>query len=206
MSTEKGFEYHAGQRSFQEHFDSVRLADRLVERTYQTELDAHDKKFIESQRFFFLATADDKAEPYCTFRGGAPGFVKVENSTTLIWPEYNGNGMFLALGNINVNPQIHLLFIDFERQERFRVVGNAQVLFDDLAMSQFAEAQSLVRIHITRAFPNCKRYIPKMQFIEPSRHVPQVGIQTPCADWKRSEWACDVLPVDDPANDPSVPS
>lgn len=137
MNSNSSFQYHHGQREFQNHFDSVRLADRLVERTYQTELDAYDKKFIESQRFFFLATADEEAEPYCTFRGGEPGFVKLENSTTLIWPEYNGNGMFLALGNISVNPKVHILFLDFERQERFRVVGHAEVQLQDPAMDQF---------------------------------------------------------------------
>ena len=197
--------YHPGQRSFQEQFDSIRIADRLVERTIQRELDAYDKKFIESQRMFFLATADEHGEPSCTFRGGDPGFVQVESPTSLIWPEYNGNGMFLALGNVQVNPQVHLLFIDFERQERFRVAGLAEVLLQDPAMAKFSEAIGLVRVTITRAFPNCKRYIPKMELVEAARHVPRVGVQTPCADWKRNDWAMDALPFNDPANDPSIP-
>lgn len=197
--------YHAGHRAVQDRFDSRRLADRLVEKTYQTELDAGDKLLIEGLAMFFLATSDSDGEPSCTFRGGDPGFVQVLDSTTLVWPEYNGNGMFLALGNIVDNPRVHLLFVDFDRQTRFRVAGSAELVFEGPLVDRFVGAKLAVLVHVRKAFPNCKRYIPKMNLVEPARHVPRAGEVTPVADWKRAEWACDALPADDPARDTSLP-
>ena len=195
--------YHDGQRQLQEMFDSVRLADRLVEKTLQGELDDIDTAFIGKQHMFFLATADADGVPSCTYRGGDPGFVRVIDSRTLAWPEYNGNGMFLGLGNILANPKVHLLFIDFDLQKRFRVAGTARLCFEDPLRDEFVEANLVVRVSVDQAFPNCKRYIPKMAVIEEARHIPRRGVRTPVADWKRSEWACDALPANDPARDPS---
>lgn len=154
---------------------------------------------------FFLATADADGEPFCTYRGGDPGFVTVVDSKTLVWPEYDGNGMFLALGNMIVNPRVHLLFVDWESQKRFRVAGNASLIFEGPLVDRPAGAKLAVKVDITRAFPNCRRYIPKMEVVEEARHIPRSGTQTPVADWKRSDWACDALPKDDPARDASLP-
>lgn len=199
------WDYNDEQKQIQEKFDSVRMATRLIEKTYQEELDGSDISLITSQRMFFLATADREGEPYCTFRGGDPGFVKVIDSTTLAWPEYDGNGMFLAVGNIAANPKVHLLFIDWENQRRIRVAGDAALVFDGPLVSEWHKAKLAVVVKVTRAFPNCKRYIPKMAVVEESRHVPRQGTATPVADWKREDWVCDALPQDDPARDPSAP-
>ncbi|HLK14310.1 MAG TPA: pyridoxamine 5'-phosphate oxidase family protein [Fimbriimonadaceae bacterium] len=205
MESELLYTYHSAQRALQEQFDSVRLADRVVERSFQRELDDYDKRFIESQGFFFLATVDPGGEPFCNFRAGNPGFVTVVTPTCLEWPEFNGNGMYLTLGNLAANSRVHLLFIDFERQERFRVAGRASVHTDAEAVDPYFEAQAVVRVAVEKAFPNCKRYIPKMQLVEPSRHIPKSGTQTPAAYWKRMDRYGDVLPAGDPAADPSVP-
>jgi uncharacterized protein len=197
--------YHRGQRQLQEQFDSVRLADRLVEKTLQGELDDSDIAFISRQYMFFLATADADGEPSCTYRGGDPGFVRIIDPVTIAWPEYNGNGMFLALGNILCNPRVHLLFIDFELQKRFRVAGTATLCYEHPLLDEFVEANMVVKVDIEKAFPNCRRYIPKMQLVEESRHIPRRGVRTPVADWKRSDWACDALPMNDPARDPTAP-
>ena len=64
---------------------------------------------------FFLATADAEGRPQCSYKGGDPGFVRVLDEHTLAFPNYDGNGMFLSVGNVLVNPHVGLLFIDFER-------------------------------------------------------------------------------------------
>ena len=197
--------YRRGHRDVQDRFDSRRLADRIVEKTFQTELDDGDKALIERLPIFFLATADGSGEPSCTFRGGDPGFVRVLDPTTLFWPEYDGNGMFLTLGNMLENPQVHLLFVDFEMQTRLRVVGRAELIWDGVLIEASHGARAGVLVHVTRAFPNCKRYIPKMTVVERARHVPRPEVVTPAAGWKRQEWACDALPAGDPSLDPDRP-
>lgn len=197
--------YNTGNRKLQEQFDSVRIADTLEERMVQEKLDEADKAFIESQIMFFIATADEQGRPNCSYKGGAPGFIKVLDPCTIAFPDYNGNGMFLSLGNTLVNPHVGLLFIDFQKQDRFRVNGEASLHPQDPLLGEYPGAKLIVRVKVREAFPNCPRYIPKMKVEEMSRFIPKLNEPTPVPEWKRSEWACDVLPADDPANDPANP-
>jgi predicted pyridoxine 5'-phosphate oxidase superfamily flavin-nucleotide-binding protein len=112
--------YHEGQRELQREFDTMRLADRLEQVTCRTCITPEDRAFIESRDMFFLATADAAGRPNCSYKGGDPGFVRVIDETTIAFPNYDGNGMFLSFGNATVNPHVGLLFIDFESPKRLR--------------------------------------------------------------------------------------
>ena len=74
---------------------------------------------------FFLATCDADGNPQCSYKGGDPGFVRVVDDRTLAFPVYDGNGMFLSLGNIRAHANVGMLFIDFEHPNRVRVNGVA---------------------------------------------------------------------------------
>jgi predicted pyridoxine 5'-phosphate oxidase superfamily flavin-nucleotide-binding protein len=193
--------YNAGNRSLQDRFDSRRLADRLEDRKVTDTIDAEDRAFIESMDMFFLATADEAGRPNCSYKGGDPGFVRVLDETTLAFPNYDGNGMYLSMGNTLVNPEVGMLFISFERQRRMRVNGTASIAEDDPLVETYPEAQFVVRVHAREIFPNCPRYIHKYELVERSRFVPHPGEATPVPDWKRTDWASDVLPAGDPARE-----
>jgi hypothetical protein len=186
--------YHEGSRQLQDRFDSRRIADRLEEVTVQTALDESDKAFIQRSAFFFLATADDRGYPDCSYKGGLPGFVQVLDETTISFPDYDGNGMFRSLGNIQVNPHVGLLFIDFEKPKRLRVNGTATLHTDHPLLSDYPGAQLLVTVHVERAFPNCPRYLHKMQVVEYSTYTPRERYEPPEPDWKRMEVFRDALP------------
>ena len=187
--------YHQGNRELQAHFGSEALADRLVEKTHRTLFTAGDKEFIESCGFFFLATADLNAQPDCSFKGGAPGFVKVAAPDLLVYPDYDGNGMFKSLGNIRINTKVGLLFIAMgEKPKRLRVNGIAQLSFDDPLLADFPGGQLLVRITPTHIFPNCPRYIPHTQLMAPSVYVPQAACSPVEPAWKTSAEFKDVVP------------
>ena len=129
--------YHEGNRRLQDQFDSRRISDRLEEKLTRTAFTADDKAFIESVIYFFLATADADGRPDCSFKGGAPGFVRVTAADELAFPDYDGNGMFKSLGNLLVNPNVGLLFIDMhEKPRRLRVNGQATVSRDDPLLAQ----------------------------------------------------------------------
>src|ERR1700712_300822 len=107
--------YHDGSRRLQDRFDTRRLADRLDERfVQQAAIDADDRAFIERMDMFFLATADADGHPQCSYKGGDPGFVRVLDEHTVAFPNYDGNGMYLSMGNLLANPHVGLLFIDWE--------------------------------------------------------------------------------------------
>jgi uncharacterized protein len=176
--------YHDGNRRLQDQFDSRRIADRLEQVTTRTAFTDADKTFIESQCFFFLATATAEGHPTCNLKGGNAGFVRVATPDELVFPDYDGNGMFLSIGNISANPNIGLLFIDFEKQKRLRVNGTAHVSREDPLIKHTVGAQLIVRVEVHAIFPNCPRYIPKMQLVEPSVYTPRNGIEPPEPAWK----------------------
>jgi uncharacterized protein len=176
--------YHEGSRCFQDQFESRRIADRLEQVTLRTAFTPSDSAFIESRGFFFLATADADGRPTCNLKGGVPGFVKVVGPDELVFPDYDGNGMFLNIGNISANPNVGLLFIDFEKPSRLRVDGAARVVRDDPLVAEIVGAQLVVRVKARAIFPNCPRYIPKMTLVEPSIYVPRDGIDPPEPAWK----------------------
>jgi predicted pyridoxine 5'-phosphate oxidase superfamily flavin-nucleotide-binding protein len=155
---------------------------------------------------FFLATADAEGRPNCSYKGGAPGFVRVLDEHTIAFPNYDGNGMYLSMGNVLENADVGILFIDFERRHRMRLNGVASIDGADPLMAEYPEAQFIVRVRAREVFPNCPRYIHRMQVVEHSTFVPQEGCVTPVPDWKRAEWSKDYLPAADPARDPSSPA
>lgn len=175
--------YHEGIRRLQDEFQSRKIADRLDELA-RTHFSEDDQRFIESRAFFFIATADADGRPDCSHKGGLPGFVRMSAPDELVFPDYDGNGMFKSLGNIAVNPHVGLLFIDFEKPRRLRVNGRASFSRDDPEMAHTVGAQLIVRIRATAIFPNCPRYIPKMQFIQPSMYAPRAGSDFPEPEWK----------------------
>jgi predicted pyridoxine 5'-phosphate oxidase superfamily flavin-nucleotide-binding protein len=198
--------YHDGARWLQDRFDTRRLGDRLDERFLQRPvIDSDDRAFIERMDMFFLATADAEGRPQCSYKGGDPGFVRVLDERTVAFPNYDGNGMYLSMGNVLVNPNVGMLFIDFtsERPSRLRLNGVASIDEHDPLAASWPGAQFVVRVEAHQVFPNCPRYIHRMALVERSRFVPREESEVPVPDWKRTSWACDVLPATDPAREPS---
>jgi hypothetical protein len=111
--------------------------------------------------------------------------VRVTGPSELAFPDYDGNGMFKSLGNLMVNPNVGLLFIALHgKPARLRVNGTARVSRDDPLLGETVGAQLIVRVTARAIFPNCPRYIPKMQLTEPSTYVPQPGSDPPEPAWK----------------------
>ncbi|MFA7324523.1 MAG: pyridoxamine 5'-phosphate oxidase family protein [Candidatus Nanopelagicales bacterium] len=197
--------FNDGARTLQDRFDTRRLADRIEDRLVHDRLTPDDIAFVEGRDMFFLATADGQGRPNCSYKGGDPGFVRVVDERTLVFPSYDGNGMYLSAGNVLENPNVGMLFIDFEHGSRMRINGVAGIDLDDELLTDFPEAQFIVRVSVREVFPNCPRYIHRMQRVEASPFVPRADCATPVPSWKRSDWARDVLAAADPANDPEAP-
>jgi predicted pyridoxine 5'-phosphate oxidase superfamily flavin-nucleotide-binding protein len=193
--------YHDSSRRIQDRFDTRRLADRIEERLVDDRIDAEDAAFIQARDMFFLATADEEGRPQCSYKGGEPGFVRVLDEHTIAFPLFDGNGMYLSAGNATANAHVGLLFVDFEGQRRLRLNGVASVDFDDPLLAEYPRAQCVVRVRATEVFPNCPRYVHKLALVERSRFTPRADCEPPVPDWKRREWARDVLPAGDPATE-----
>jgi predicted pyridoxine 5'-phosphate oxidase superfamily flavin-nucleotide-binding protein len=176
--------YNEANRALQDHFKSRAIADRLEEKLARTAFTNDDRAYIESVYLFFLATADADGKPDCSFKGGPRGFVRVTAPNELVFPDYDGNGMFKSLGNIDANPNVGLLFIDLEKPRRLRVNGTATVNRKDPLLAQTTGAQLIVRVTAKAIFPNCPRYIPTMTLANPSKYTPAAGVSPEEPGWK----------------------
>ena len=158
--------FHEGNRSLQDRYDTRALADRIDGLLVHDTISASDRAFIQGRDMFFLATTDAEGRPTCSYKGGEPGFVRVLDEHTLAFPNCDGNGMYLSMGNVLVNPNVGLLFLDLERGHRMRLEGEASIDLEDPLMAAYHEAQFIVRVRARVVYPNCPRYIPAMQLTE----------------------------------------
>lgn len=186
------FEHGQGARDIQDRFDTRRLADAITRTTLHVSLTDGDRAFIERMDMFFIATQGANGNLDCSYKGGEPGFVRVIDEHTIAFPNYDGNGQYMTTGNILETGKVGLLFIDFQNQWRMRLNGTATIDFDDPLKAEWPEAQFVVRVTAEEVFPNCPRYIHKMELVERSVFVPKAACETPDPDWK--DYFEDALP------------
>ncbi len=185
--------YSKSHRELQDEFDSRKMADRLNEVIVKKSFDKDAMNFIRSVDMFFLSTIDHNDRPTVSYKGGAPGFVKVLDETTIAFPSFDGNGMFMSMGNIKQNNKIGLLFISFEKPHRLRVHGEASIKKNDSLLKSYPEADLIVRVKLTDYWQNCPRYIHRYKKIDESKYVPKKHQKTPVAGWKKTDIVQDVL-------------
>jgi predicted pyridoxine 5'-phosphate oxidase superfamily flavin-nucleotide-binding protein len=185
--------YTDAQRALQDEFNSRGLADRLVEAIVTEEFSDEQTDFIHGRNMFFLSTIDEHGYPSSSYKGGAPGFVRVLNGRSLVFPSYDGNGMFMSLGNIESQQRVGLLFIDFETPRRMRVRGEARLLRGGPVLAGYPGAELAVEVVVDKIWQNCPRYVHRMQSLETSPYVPAEDGKTKLALWKRIDVMQDVI-------------
>jgi uncharacterized protein len=189
--------YHEGMRHLQDRYEGRSVADRLAANRMRTKFNDVDRLFIESSPFFFLSTATPESVD-CSFKGGAPGFVRVIGDNVVAWPDYDGNRMYRSLGNIVLNSRVGLLFVRmdgtlFNNAARLRINGRAEIDETAEAIAGLPGAKRLVRVAADHIFTNCPRYIPKLAFEEPSVYVPREGYRPPSPAWKSMPFVKDIF-------------
>ena len=191
--------YGDAHRALQDDFGTTKLADLLDKHHVHHALDEQDRAFIETRDMFFLSTVDAQGNPTVSYKGGPTGVVRVLGEKELAFPGYDGNGMFLSMGNITGQGKVGMLFIDFETPHRLRLQGVARLIKDDPLIGSFPEAQYIVRVDVESVWVNCPRYIHRYTKVEQSRYVPKDGQETPLAQWKRLDFIQPVIADEDRA-------
>ena len=189
--------YQDNHRALQDRFDTRRIADRIEAIAAKTELDEQATGFISTRDMFFLSTINGAGQPTVSYKGGEPGFIRVLDPKTIAFPSYDGNGMYLSMGNIALTGLAGLLFIDFETPHRVRVQGQASVSANDPMLSEFKDAEMVVRVAVSDVWVNCPRYVHNYKKVGQSRYAPTAACETPLAEWKRIDMLQDALPSKD---------
>lgn len=160
-------------RDIQARFGCNKLADRMAKTVFRKEFTDKDRTFISNAMFFFLATVDANGQPQCSYKGGGKGFVRVTGVSELVFPFYEGNGMYMTAGNITAMGKVGLLFVDFEGQTRLRVNGVATIDDAHPMNAEVEAAQLVVRLAVSDIHPNCSRNVHKMEMVETSSYTPK---------------------------------
>ncbi len=192
------FAYTPKAQALQQRFDTVGLAAAELAVIVHDALSPQDRAFVQASEFFWLSTVDPGGSPTVSYKGGAPGFVHMPDDKTLLFPCFDGNGMYYSMGNIAHTGKVGLLFMSFVTPSRLRVQGTAELTDDPAVVGLWPGAQFGVKVAITALITNCPRYIPRMQRVEGSRYVPdpKTGHQ-PIPGWKRIDAIQGVLPQRD---------
>ncbi len=187
--------YGDEQRALQERFDTSNLAAAFEGTIFNETIDDDNRTFIESRDFFFLSTVDAGGWPTVSYKGGPVGLVRVVDELTVEFPSYDGNGMYLSMGNIEASAKIGMLFIDMETPRRLRLQATAQLIDDDATLAHWPGAQLVVRATVAQTFPNCARYIHSHERRDTSPYVPADDGTQPTTAWKRIDMIQPFLPA-----------
>lgn len=189
--------YGTQHRKLQDEFDARKLADKVNEVIVADELNEGHIGFIQSRDMFFLSTITHDGKPTVSYKGGPQGVLRVIDNKTIVFPSYDGNGMFFSAGNIAENENIGMLLIDFETPFRLRIQGKAIRSNDPELLAYFHEAQIVFQVTIDKVWMNCNRYIHPHKRLETSKYVPSTDCKTPFPTWKRIDMVKDSLPFDE---------
>jgi uncharacterized protein len=191
--------YSEAHRALQDEFDTRRLADLMEGGVMHSEFTPPEIDFIQSRDMFFLATVDPSGRPTVSYKGGATGFVRVTGPSALIFPWYDGNGMFYSAGNLAETTKVGLLFIDFLKPNRLRAQGSAAIRREPSVVSAYPGAQFVVEIAVESIWVNCPRYIHRYEKAADSKYLPDAAGESPLPGWKRLDLAQEALTPKDRA-------
>jgi predicted pyridoxine 5'-phosphate oxidase superfamily flavin-nucleotide-binding protein len=107
--------------------NAAAAATRAVSLTRATTLTDAAQAMVTAADTFFLGTTHPTRGSDASHRGGPAGFVRVDSPATLWWPDYPGNNMFNSFGNLAVDDEAALLFVDFQTGASLHVTGTARV-------------------------------------------------------------------------------
>ena len=196
--------YTEAQRTLQNEFRTRDLAERIKEAVVTEILSDQQAAFIHSRNMFYLSTVDELGYPSCSYKGGDIGFVRVIDPKTLVFPNYDGNGMFMSTGNIQAKSKIGLLFIDFQTPQRIRVRGEAKCIKEGPILKSYPGANLAVELTVSNVWVNCPRYIHRMNLSDQSPYIPAKDGTIPLALWKRVDLVQDVITDKDRAEAESL--
>lgn len=159
--------FHVGEIDAQQRWGNPDLwTDERINQLIWKQIPDQFHARIEAVPFFFLATSSPDGRCDCSFKGGGPGMVRVLAANRLAFPHFEarvkGNGAYMSLGNILLNPFASLLFIDFTDGARLRVNGRASIHEDAAMMEFFPQAECIVVIDIELVVASCSSYIPHL--------------------------------------------
>ena len=153
------------QKGFVVNKYRTKEGEMILDRTDTTKLSKSVAYIIQNSSYFFLATTSKQGQPNINFKGGEKGFVHVLNENCLIFPDFEGNGIFHGVNDIIENSNVAMLFVDFTKDVRYKVNGVATIIDNKENMRKYLDykgfdyAPRAIKVEITYVLGNCSKYI-----------------------------------------------
>lgn len=148
----------------------------LVRRKLLPKLDKHARAFIALSPFVVLATHGPDGSD-CSPRGDAPGFVAVQDDSTLLLPDRRGNNLIDSLRNVVADPDVGLLFLVPGLNETLRVNGRARIVADQALLASLAAQgkipASALQIAVREVYFHCGKAMIRSDLWNPDKRAPR---------------------------------
>jgi predicted pyridoxine 5'-phosphate oxidase superfamily flavin-nucleotide-binding protein len=116
-------------KALQEKYGSRRqYARREGSGTEESKVGPQEAEFLAERDSFYMATVGEGGWPYIQHRGGAKGFVRVIDEQTIAFADLRGNKQYITTGNVMTDDRVALIFLDYPRRTRLKLLGHAQIL------------------------------------------------------------------------------
>ena len=152
----------------------------IVKHKLLSALDEMAIDFIKRSPFLVLGTADADGNLDVSPKGDGPGFVAVENETTLLVPDRPGNKLIFSLQNILANPHVGIIFMVPNTDETLRVNGTAELTTDPVLVKRLAArgklAQLAIRVSVRECFFHCAKAFRRSQLWNHENWPPPASI------------------------------
>jgi predicted pyridoxine 5'-phosphate oxidase superfamily flavin-nucleotide-binding protein len=130
------------------------------------------QRWIAEADTFFLASYHTEGGADVSHRGGNPGFIRVLDDKTLVWPDYPGNRMFQTLGNLTCNPSCGLLFVDFDCGSTLQLTGEGRIRWEREELEAYPGAERLVEFRIEHTIETVGAHSLRVRFLGSSPFNP----------------------------------
>lgn len=112
----------------QRRYGSRRQYERLAAQgVLRQGLGPDEREFIRERDSFYMSSVGSSGWPYVQHRGGPKGCLKVLDNQTVAFADYRGNRQYISTGNLLTNDRVAMIFVDYPRQARLKVLGHATI-------------------------------------------------------------------------------
>lgn len=134
-------------------------------------LDDQSTAFLARCPFALVGTTAADGTVEVSPKGDDPGFIRVENSRTLLIPERVGNNLAFGLSNILATGKIGLIALVPATGETLRVSGTAEIHDDPELLASLSSlgkpALLATRVRIEHCYFHCARSIVRAKLWDP---------------------------------------
>ncbi len=134
-------------------------------------LDDQSTAFLARCPFALVGTTAADGTVEVSPKGDDPGFIRVEDSRTLLIPERVGNNLAFGLSNILATGKIGLIALVPATGETLRVSGTAEIHDDPELLASLSSlgkpALLATRVHIQHCYFHCARSIVRAKLWKP---------------------------------------